>query len=119
MLFRPVASRLLCGAGLLIISLHCLAPETQAAPRSRITARVDTNRVTRMSSGVNRKAKPELDRALLVLDRSRQIHLIEGISSPALADDYRMHEFNGEMLRVGGVGATAEGEQAASAEEAL
>ena len=34
------------------------------------------------------RAKPELDRALLVLDRSRQIHLMEGISSPALADDY-------------------------------
>ncbi len=34
------------------------------------------------------RAKPELDRALLVLDRSRQIHLLEGISSPALADDY-------------------------------
>ena len=34
------------------------------------------------------RAKPEPDRALLVLDRSRQIHLLEGISSPALADDY-------------------------------
>ena len=37
----------------------------------------------------------------------------------ALADDHGMNEFDGDMLRIGGVGAASEGEQTASVEKAL